>query len=354
MSSLTLSGISKRLGDLPVLSDVSLDLERGSRLAVVGASGSGKSTLLRLIGGFDRPDAGTIRAGEVEFSGPRAFVPAHRRGVGYVAQDGALFPHLTVRQNMGFGLRRAPSRERRVRDVAELVGLDDALLERHPHELSGGQQQRVALARALAPAPRIILLDEPFSALDTGLRAATREAVVAALERSDVTTVLVTHDQDEALSFGHRIAVIMNGTITQAGPPADVFRRPASAEVATFLGDAILLPGTVAGGIAHCHLGRVPVVRLTDGASAEGAAQLLLRPAQITLTAAPSLTPPPDAVITGRHFAGSTLRLRLRLTDADATRMELDLPTATPELYPEGLPVNLAVTGDVVAFPSSR
>ncbi|MBU4464614.1 MAG: ABC transporter ATP-binding protein, partial [Actinobacteria bacterium] len=273
MTALQLDGVCKSLGGAPVLTGVSLRVPAGTRTAIVGASGSGKSTLLRLIAGFETPDAGAITLGDVVVAGGPAPVPAHRRGVGYVAQDGALFPHLTVARNIRFGLPSRgdrAARDARVREVAELVALDPALLERYPHELSGGQQQRVALARALAPEPAIILLDEPFSSLDTGLRAQTRQAVIEALERSGVTTILVTHDQEEALSFGQQIAVIVAGEIVQAGPPAEVFDDPVTEATGLFLGEAIVLDAEVSNAVAHCALGALEVRhdRRAPGASA--------------------------------------------------------------------------------------
>ncbi|MBX6356773.1 MAG: ABC transporter ATP-binding protein, partial [Micromonosporaceae bacterium] len=252
MTALSVAGVTKAFGHVPVLREVSLVVPAGTRTAIVGSSGSGKSTLLRLIAGFERADAGEIRLGDWALTAPGSFVPAHRRGIGYVAQDGALFPHLTVEQNIRFGLPRRARHTSRVRRVMELVSLDPELSGRYPHQLSGGQQQRVAVARALAPGPRVILLDEPFSALDTGLREQTRQAVVDALEQSAVTTVLVTHDQDEALTFGHQIGVLDGGRIVQSGPPAAVFDDPVTVDVATFLGAAVLLPAAPAEGYADC------------------------------------------------------------------------------------------------------
>lgn len=277
---LRLSGISKAFGATPVLHDVTLEVATSTRLALVGSSGSGKSTLLRLIAGFEKPDAGTISLDGRELSGPNAAVPAHRRGIGYVSQDGALFPHLSVERNIAFGLPRADRHGTRVAELMDLASLDPALARRMPHELSGGQQQRVALARALAQRPQVILLDEPFSALDTGLRAATRRAVIDVLERSGVTAVLVTHDQEEALSFGHQIGVLTGGSLAQAGDPAAVFDAPVDAAVAAFLGDVILLPAARAGEKAvECGLGLLPV--LHDHSN--GATQIIamVRPDQL-------------------------------------------------------------------------
>ncbi|MEO8849387.1 MAG: ABC transporter ATP-binding protein, partial [Casimicrobiaceae bacterium] len=209
MSALELRGVGKRYGAIQGAKDVDLSVAKGSRTAIVGPSGSGKSTLLRLIAGFDSPDTGTVTLdGKLLSDGPR-MVPAHQRVVGFVPQEGALFPHLSVESNIAFGITGgAAARALRVLELMDLVALDRTLLRRWPHELSGGQQQRVALARALAHRPTLMLLDEPFSALDTGLRAATRKAVAQLLSAAGITTILVTHDQAEALSFADQLAVM--------------------------------------------------------------------------------------------------------------------------------------------------
>ena len=207
----------------------------------------------------------------------------HRRSVGYVAQDGALFPHLTVEQNIAYGLRgvaRGGQVRARVIELLETVSLDGSYASRRPHQLSGGQQQRVALARALARQPVLMLLDEPFSALDTGLRASTRKAVARLLADAGVTTLLVTHDQEEALSIADQVAVMRDGRFTQVGTPQHVYRQPNDRFTAEFLGDCISLPCTVASGVTECALGRVPV----QGPVADGPATLVLRPEQLVAT----------------------------------------------------------------------
>ena len=348
MTSLAISGISKDLGALPVLRDISLSMEPGSRLAVVGASGSGKSTLLRLIAGFEHPDSGSIRLGGAVVADGTAFVPAHRRGIGYVTQDGALFPHLTVHQNIQFGIRSNSRRRHHAAAAAEMVGLDLQLLKRYPHELSGGQQQRVAVARALAPEPKIMLLDEPFSALDSGLRTQTRHAVVEALERCGTTTVLVTHDQAEAMSFGQQIAVISAGRIDQAGSPIRVFEDPASPETAVFLGDAIFIPCRVQGATAETALGRLRIAY--DHRSGGREALALLRPTQLTLDLNSDQC---NAVIIRSSFSGSTVRLDLRLTaqgEAANSLLSFDFITDQPHGYTVGSAVALSATGAVGVY----
>lgn len=275
-------GLAKSFHGATVLDHIDLDLAPGTLTAIVGSSGCGKTTLLRLIAGFENPDAGTIVIAGRQVASPAAAVPPHRRSVGYVAQDGALFPHLTVGQNIAYGLpgtaRNAAVRAR-VAELLDTVSLDGDFASRRPHQLSGGQQQRVALARALAREPDLMLLDEPFSALDTGLRAATRKAVAGLLAQAGVTTLLVTHDQEEALSIADQVAVMRDGRFTQVGSPEQVYRRPADRFTADFLGDCIALPGTVTAGIADTALGPIPVAE-----AAEGQVTVLLRPEQLVAT----------------------------------------------------------------------
>ena len=277
---LEIRGLTKSFSAHTVLHGIDLDVEPGTTTAVVGSSGCGKTTLLRLIAGFETPDAGTIAIDGHQVASPEHSVAPHRRSVGYVAQDGALFPHLTVGQNIAYGLRGTGRDEvrARVNELLETVSLDASFASRRPHQLSGGQQQRVALARALARKPVLMLLDEPFSALDTGLRASTRKAVAALLTGAGVTTLLVTHDQEEALSIADQVAVMRDGRFTQVGGPQQVYRHPSDRFTAEFLGDCIALPCTVTSGIADCALGRVPVQ------ASDGPATLMLRPEQLVAT----------------------------------------------------------------------
>lgn len=274
-------GLAKSFDGHAVLDDIDLQLARGSTTAVVGSSGCGKTTLLRVVAGFETADAGTISIDGRHVAGAGSSVPPHRRSVGYVAQDGALFPHLTVGQNIAYGLRgiaRGAAARARVAELLETVSLDRSFASRRPQQLSGGQQQRVALARALARRPVLMLLDEPFSALDTALRASTRKAVSQLLSDAGVTTLLVTHDQEEALSVADQVAVMRDGRFTQVGSPQQVYRRPNDRFTAEFLGDCIAVPCTVASGVAECALGRIPV------RAADGPATLILRPEQLVAT----------------------------------------------------------------------
>jgi iron(III) transport system ATP-binding protein len=297
MMALEAVGVWKSYGQVPVLRGVSLSVSPGTLTAILGASGAGKTTLLRVIAGFEPADEGTVTLGGMTVDSGRGRVPPERRHIGYVPQDGALFPHLTVRGNVAFPLPRGPLLARRGRaddvvgEMLDLVGLAD-LGGRYPHELSGGQQQRVAIARALASRPRLVLLDEPFAALDASLRSAVRAEVLGALRATGTTGVLVTHDQDEALSVADYVAVLRDGTVTQAGAPAAVYSDPADPWTAAFLGTANLLPGVTEAG----ELGS-PRVRTALGSHAlrcDGIERqhevpgrevtVLVRPEQVTLS----------------------------------------------------------------------
>lgn len=277
---LVIENVRKGFGGTDVLKGVNLAVAQGRTTAIVGPSGSGKTTLLRLIAGFSAPDSGRIALGGAEIAGDSKWVPAHKRSVGYVAQDGALFPHLSVGANIAFGLaQRGRAAASRVAELLEMVSLDATYAKRRPHELSGGQQQRVALARALARQPQLMLLDEPFSALDAGLRVATRRAVSETLQRAGVTTILVTHDQAEALSFADQVAVMRDGELAQIGSPFVVYTRPSDRATAEFLGDAVIIEAWLEGSLALCSLGGIPVRR----PQFQGKVHLMLRPEQIRI-----------------------------------------------------------------------
>ena len=244
---LALQGVGKAFEPgVPVLQDVSLRIEPGAMVCLLGPSGCGKTTLLRLIAGFETPDAGTIHLSGEQVSRPGRVVAPEKRQIGMVFQDYALFPHLTVAQNIVFGLfrRSAAHRQRRLADLLQLVGLED-MAARYPHELSGGQQQRVALARALAPDPQLLLLDEPFSNLDVNLRRQLRQEMQEVLRRTDMTTVLVTHDQEEALSLADTLAILDQGRVVQVDTPEAVVQRPCSRFVAEFLALGHFLAGEI-------------------------------------------------------------------------------------------------------------
>lgn len=324
---LTVRGVSKTFSARPApvraLREVDLEVVAGGLTAILGASGCGKTTLLRVIAGFDRPDSGEVRLGERVLTAAGVHVPPEQRGIGIVPQEGALFPHLNVAQNIGFGLsgwglgalsgRARRQRAARVAELLELVGLPDHGTRR-PDELSGGQQQRVALARALAPKPQVVLLDEPFSALDAGLRAELREEVRSLLHRIGTTAILVTHDQEEALSLADHIAVMRDAQVVQADSPRGVYVTPADAEVAAFIGEAVLLPGKLAPRHAtnapsvECALGCIAVQAGGVGPGFHGACMVMLRPEQLELA---DVGVPARVVATSFFGHDSVVRLRL-------------------------------------------
>ncbi|MET0262878.1 MAG: ABC transporter ATP-binding protein, partial [Rariglobus sp.] len=253
MSRLVVTGITKRFASagLPVVENVNFAAEPGSITALVGESGAGKSTLLRLIAGLETPDAGEIRLGDRLLSSVQAVVPPERRGIGLVFQNHALFPHLTVAENIAFGITHKSAAERRA-EVARLLALVRLVgcEARMPHELSGGERQRIALARTLAPQPALVLLDEPFSSLDASLKARMRDEIHTILRQAGVTVLIVTHDVSDALDLADRIAVIKRGRIQQVDTPQALHARPANREVAAFFGPCNFLPSRVFSGAA--------------------------------------------------------------------------------------------------------
>jgi iron(III) transport system ATP-binding protein len=344
MTALTLSGVTKAFGPTEVLCGVDLHVPARTLTAVLGPSGCGKTTLLRLVAGFDDPDAGTIAlAGETVAGAGRPRPPQHRR-VGYVPQEGALFPHLSVAANVGFGLPRKQRSAGRVGELLELVGLPAALADRHPHELSGGQQQRVALARALAPRPSIVLLDEPFSSLDAALRESTRRAVADALVAAEATAVLVTHDQAEALSLADQVAVMRQGRLVQLAAPETVYRSPSDAGVAGFVGEAVLLPASVSDGYATCELGSLSVRGAGDGP-----ARILLRPEQLVLSVdGAGGAGGVEARVRDVSYFGHDASVRLELVPGGT---EVLARVAGHDRPIPGALVRLTVAGEALAYP---
>jgi iron(III) transport system ATP-binding protein len=303
-AAIRLEGISKSFGATRAVEDVTLAVERGELMAVLGPSGCGKTTLLRLIAGFEAPDGGSAEVGDETVAGPARFVPPERRRVGMVFQDYALFPHLSVEANVAFGLSRRTREERDslTRRTLELVGLQHKA-GRHPHELSGGERQRVALARALAPEPEVVLLDEPFSSLDATLRADLRREVELILRDAEATALLVTHDQEEALSLADRLAVMREGRIVQVGAPEEVYGRPASRWAAQFVGEVNVLAGVARGGGVETELGRFDLRAPTTGT-----VHVAVRPEQLELSARHD----GNAEVVSREFRGHDVLYRLR------------------------------------------
>lgn len=317
---LELAHVTKRYGDVVALDDVALAVPPGELLAVVGPSGCGKTTLLGVVAGLAAVDGGRLTIDGRVVAGAGVWVPPERRRVGVVFQDHALFPHLTVAENVEFGLRRQRDRAARRREVLDLVHLE-MLASRYPHELSGGERQRVALARALAPRPAVVLLDEPFSSLDTNMRAELRQQTAAVLRSSGTTAVFVTHDQTEALSIGDRVAVLRDGRIDQCATPETVFHAPTSRFAATFLGEADMVPGTVRDGVADTSVGR-----LTVAGPRSGAVDVMVRPHEVTMVADAD----GDAVVEHVEFRGPYVQHGLLLDAGVTLRCEVPHVRAQP------------------------
>lgn len=356
MSLLSIQSVSKTYGrDARALIDVSLTVPAGARTAIVGPSGSGKTTLLKLIAGFERPTAGRITLEGAVLAGDGIHVPAHKRGIGIVSQDGALFPHLTVGENIGFGLpKRQEGREKRISALMSTVELDADMLSRRPHQLSGGQQQRVALARALALEPRLMLLDEPFSALDTGLRDTMRRTVARILAASGTTSILVTHDQGEALSFADHVAVFREGRLVQAGSPQSLYRCPADRQTALFLGDALLLEARVVAGQAETVLGTLPVGSVEKDLSQTASSLVMLRPEQLRIRwlglGEAELVKGTRARVLDSEFGGGLCRLTVEVGEG-AARTVLDLRVSGFDVAAPGETVAIEVVGQGHVLP---
>jgi iron(III) transport system ATP-binding protein len=328
-------GVTKRFGDVVAVDDADLTVSGGEIVALLGPSGCGKTTLLRTIAGFERPDAGRVEVDGRRVAGDGTWVPPEARRVGMVFQDYALFPHLRVTENVGFGLPRH-ERSQRVPALLELVGLG-ALAERYPHELSGGQQQRVALARALAPSPGIVLLDEPWSNVDPQLRAELRQEVSAVLRPLGVTTVLVTHDREEAFSVADRIALMRDGRIVQVGTPEELYFSPATLWAARFVGAGNVLPGHVAEDGIRTAIGVVPA----NGA--DGRVEVLVRPELVAL--AVDADGPGEVV--GREFRGHDVFYRVLVNG-----LEVVSQRPSNEVVPLGARVSLLLHDGRVAVLS--
>jgi len=352
MNALDIINLSKSFGAQTALDTINLSVPTGSRTVIVGPSGSGKTTLLRMIAGFEFPDAGSLTLNGQTLVDSTHAVPAYQRQIGYVPQDGALFPHMTVADNIGFGLSETGSaRTERIQALMDSVALNANMASRWPHELSGGQQQRVSLARALAQQPRLMLLDEPFSALDTGLRGAMRKMVARLLEESGVTTILVTHDQGEALSFADQLAVMRDGRLVQSGHPMDLYRYPDDEQTARFLGEAVVMPAQIEAGWAHCDLGRIAVN--SNGFS--GPAQIMLRPEQLQLSDLPADSEGCNAVVTERDFGGNTCTLTVELRAAANEESGRSLLVRSTGMHapPAGSAVQLSILGAAHVFDAS-
>ena len=367
------TALRKSFGDVVALDDVSLRVETGELLALLGPSGCGKTTTLRVIAGFEPADGGSVRVGGRLVLDDRTSLPPETRRVGMVFQDYALFPHLTVAANVQYGLESggvagsglgsrvarwvrqhlplAPRvRDARVQEALTLVSLE-TMGDRYPHELSGGEAQRVALARALAPRPALVLLDEPFSNLDTRLRASVRADVRAILKRAGAAAVFVTHDQEEAFSLADRVAVMWAGRIAQVGAPSQIYQRPTSREVAAFVGDADFLPGEALAGRVRTEVG---VIETGGPPELRGPVDVMLRPETLQVRAGTGNDPPSDEEWAGgevvdREYYGHDQMIAVRLETGRRVHARL----GPWERYDVGDAVRVRAEGPVITFPAT-
>ena len=373
MSRLEVRGLTAGYEGGPVLHSVDVEVPHGELLAIVGPSGCGKTTLLRTIAGLLRARSGEIRIGQRMVTTHGIHLAPEKRRIGWVPQDAALFPHLTVAENVAFGMlagrgsSRAARRAARSDEVRRLLDLVDLgqLADRAPGQLSGGQAQRVALARALAAGPELVLLDEPFGALDPMLRADLRASVRELLRTEGVTGILVTHDQAEALSIADHVAVLRGGEVLQLGTPEEVYQVPATPWVAGFVGDAVFLPGVLHGDEVATSIGRLRAVPVTDAAGLAPSdgddVTVLIRPEELRVTpAGPGAPAEPapggaagaaasaalDGIVTDVEYTGHDAMLAVSLADG----MRLRARVTASGLVPRGTEVRLAVAGAVLAY----
>jgi putative spermidine/putrescine transport system ATP-binding protein len=343
-----MTGLSRRYGSVVALDDLDLVIQAGELIALLGPSGCGKTTTLRLLAGLEDADSGSIYVGGTDIT-HRA---ASKRDMGMVFQAYSLFPHLTVQENVEFGLRlrraSALQRQKRAREMLELVDLT-ALADRYPHQISGGQQQRVALARALAIEPKVLLLDEPLSALDAKVRAQLRDQIRRIQLEVGITTLFVTHDQEEALAIADRVGVMQAGKLEQLAPPADVYSRPATPFVAEFVGLTNKLAGEVSGATVTVRGCELP---LMDTAVPAGTAMALVRPEAVTLDNDSSgQSGPLTGTVIASTFLGATSRVTVDLGDVTVLAQ---LPTAEASRHPAGSRVTLTIRPDPVLVSADR
>lgn len=333
---LQVHNVVKTYGTTTAVDEVSMVLHRGEVAAIVGPSGCGKSTLLRIIAGLETADAGQVELAGKVVSGDGIYVPVEQRGIGIVFQDLALFPHLTVKRNVAFGLKYAkPSdtdHDDRIAEMLELVGLADKA-HRGIHELSGGEQQRVAIARALVLKPEVVLLDEPFSHLDRGLARQVRDEAMEVLHTAGASAILVTHDQEEAMAVSDQLAVMRAGTLVQADTPATIYHHPADDFVASFLGEADFLDGQRTGAVARTVVGDVPVVPGEDGP-----VRVVIRPHDLTVVPGDLDAAGVQGVVVHSEFRGGSVVHKVVVAQGVTVRA----------LATHDAPINL---GDTVVVP---
>ena len=337
-----LSGLSRRYGPVVALDGLDLTIAAGELIALLGPSGCGKTTTLRLLAGLEDADAGHVTVAGRDIS----HLPASKRDMGMVFQAYSLFPHMTVRQNVAFGLRlrrvAGAVRDRRAIEMLDLVGLSTQA-DRYPHQISGGQQQRVALARALAIEPQVLLLDEPLSALDAKVRAQLRDQIRRIQLEVGITTLFVTHDQEEALAIADRVGVMREGRLEQLAPPTEVYSRPATAFVAEFVGLTNRLAGTVSGAVVTVRGRDLPLV---DTSTPAGPVTALVRPEAVSLASDAAGEPGPlTGTVIATTFLGATSRITVDLGDATILAQ---LPTSDATALPAGSRVTLSIRPDPV------
>ena len=350
MTALEITGIHKSYGAHPVLRGLDLAVAAGSFTSILGPSGSGKTTLLRVIAGFERADRGVVRLGAEVVDSSDSYLTPDRRRIGFVPQEGSLFPHLSVEQNVGFGLQRRERRGKRVAELLEMVGLS-GLERRYPHQLSGGQQQRVALARALAIQPTLVLLDEPFASLDASLRVALRRDVRGVLKEAGTTAVLVTHDQDEALSLADRVAILRDGRMGQCDTPQELYAHPSTPELALGLGETNFLRGRARGEAVETPLGLLALERRPEAGAAptDGAAMLVLVRAEQIVFCHSSGADRATARVLNAEFYGHDAVVRVR-PDWDESVSLIAHTSEAGALPEQGTRVALSVRGRVIAW----
>jgi iron(III) transport system ATP-binding protein len=341
VTKLKISHVSKSFGDKAVLIDVNLEVPQNKLVTILGTSGGGKTTLLRLIAGFESVDSGEIHIGDRLVSSSSTLTPPEKRNVGYIPQDASLFSHLTVAKNIEFGLQQlnTKAKAQRVTELLELIDLAD-LADSMPSQLSGGQQQRVAIARALAPNPDVVLLDEPFAALDAQLRTRLRDDVKAILVAAKATAIMVTHDQEEALSIADRVAILRDGRIAQFGTPNEIYSAPVDVRLAQFLGDAVVLPGQISNGKVKTSLGElIPTKQYAESVSG----LVAIRPENLYLQ--PNVNG--DGKVIARQYFGHDA-----IVEVQTKGISVKARTAGP-LTPEiGMPVTVWVRGAVNFYPN--
>ncbi len=340
-TTLELDGVTKRFGATTALAALDLTVAAGELVTLLGPSGCGKTTALRIVAGFDQPDVGTVRVAGVDVSR----VPAEKRDMGMVFQSYSLFPHLTCRQNVEFGLRlrkqSGSARQKRGAEMLELVGLSE-MVDRYPHQLSGGQQQRVALARALAISPRVLLLDEPLSALDAKVRVGLRDEIRRIQRELGITTLFVTHDQEEAMAISDRVGVMSNGHLEQLAPPAEVYQRPSTAFVARFVGVVSAIPATVSDSRSLLVGGHPIGVGSANGWAPGAGVSVVVRPEDIRLVDVQGA--PLTGVVVAASFLGAVTRVTVRLDRPEGCQVLVDVASGQGGVPEPGHPTGLEIT----------